>query len=245
MQKANTSLFFVLLTLAFALLSSACFEFEKSCDPAFEAECVCTDSVGRACEKGEVGCSCSLPEQEEEQDERDEEPNPQEDNEVFVNDFDLDRAFGDIEGSDAINELDPFQRESVCGEIESYLCNEINEQEFLGLMCTVTGIFQGGVSTPEGQDPAPTCESARAECLEAGLDPEQNDRSFCDGISDQCAVTVDELERCINDQAIALAELAANLTCQDGFADIGDLGTNGAACQVVKQKCPELLPSGN
>ena len=69
-------------------------------------------------------------------------PDPVQDEEPHVNAFDLDRAYGWLEGSDVMSDK-AGDADAICSEIDSYVLNEVKSDEWLEIQCTTQGLVFG------------------------------------------------------------------------------------------------------
>lgn len=106
--------------------------------------------------------------------------------------------------------------------------------------CGFTAYFVASL-TPEG-DAAAACQTAYDECLREPTDTTQEE---CTKPSESCTATVGEIEACLNDSLAQVKKLLSGLPgCEDVGKDVGTPslgGTSPPSCQVVQEKCPEVL----
>ena len=157
----------------------------------------------------------------------------------------LDGAVDGADGSTEAGSLNAEQAQDVCTALNSYIQSAISEQEIKQFSCTFAGAFAAAFAGGEGDAAVMACEEARDMCLAEPFDRTEEDCSTFT-FSESCTATLDEMEACISEQATAIKQLAATLTCSNALSenDSGLAGIeSGAACQVIEQKCPEFLES--
>ena len=134
-----------------------------------------------------------------------------------------------VDGSKDLLSLTDEEIIDICEYSESLLDGEFDE-----IGCYAQGIF--GAS--DGGD----CESIFDACM-ASIEPEPSD---CPTAADEelpaCAaqVTVDEIESCLSAQARGIRNV--DISCATTPEELENLEPpTPAECDVVNQKCPELL----
>ncbi|AUX48979.1 hypothetical protein SOCE26_105240 [Sorangium cellulosum] len=124
---------------------------------------------------------------------------------------------GELDGKQ-LQELTASEAQSVCADVDTTLA--LSDEDSCEVLAAGLAILGGD------------CEATKQMCL-SGEGPTSS--SECDTSKFAgCSVTVAELNRCTSASAAQLR----SLTCA---STLEDLAAEPEECQVVKDKCPELL----
>ena len=141
-------------------------------------------------------------------------------------------------------QLTDAQVKSFCDSASQAAAATLESGEARQAMCGFSGYFVASLGAASGGgDPAATCKMVYDECLKA---PAETTQSECTKPSSTCTATVGEIETCLNDSMAQLQQMLKTLPgCDDVGKDVQDpmlgMGETPPSCQVVEEKCPEVL----
>lgn len=107
--------------------------------------------------------------------------------------------------------------------------------------CGFAAYFATTLSGAMGDAAAAACKMAYDECL---ADPEETTDDECTKPSSSCTATVGEIETCLNDTIVQSKAAFAELPGCDDLGKEFETPAESqppASCQVVQEKCPEVL----
>jgi hypothetical protein len=138
------------------------------------------------------------------------------------------------------NQLTDQEAQRVCESVgkaaEAALGGAEAQKATCGFTAYTLASFAGG------DDPAAACKMAYDECLKA---PQDTTGGECTNPTSTCTATVGEIEKCFTDTLSQLSQLLSTLPgCDDVGKDVTPPSTEGTSppsCEVVQEKCPEVL----
>jgi hypothetical protein len=154
-----------------------------------------------------------------------------------------------LDGDTRLDQLSDSEHDRMCDEMAGYFEDHLPFEEMEAWSCTMAGVTMAQFSQPEeDQELQFACAAARDECLAAD-DEEADSGEFDCNIPAQCAATVGEWEGCLT-TIVEQFQLMMDETpaCEEITIDGIDEALNfegverqPEACEVIEQKCPELL----
>lgn len=146
-----------------------------------------------------------------------------------------------LPSSTPANQLSTEETAALCEELGAAGERWANDAQLKSGMCRyaayMSAVFLGELSG----DAKGLCESTYSDCM---AEPATSETQ-CTEPSDQCTATVGEIEKCLNEGMAGLSRALDDIPSCDELTDEIDLSVLAAAnpesCEVVSQKCPEVL----
>lgn len=136
-----------------------------------------------------------------------------------------------LDDSKSLDEVTATEAASACAGFETYLRNEIGEQELLDFSCNIQGFFSAFDAETDAQAQM-LCATARDQCL-----AESQELEFGCPLEDAegCSVTVGQVEACTNKQFELFEANIDQFQCSNA-------STNPEALAFLDQDIPECRP---
>jgi hypothetical protein len=141
----------------------------------------------------------------------------------------------------AAGSLTPDELGQLCDAIEASLTAAVEDPAVRDGLCRMSGVLVGQFAVLSGGDPEALCTQTYDACKQSGT---QTSEGTCTAPSASCTASVGEIEQCLSDSFAALGQtLSAFPKCDalEGFDPSSTPMQDPASCQVVQEKCPQVL----
>lgn len=135
-----------------------------------------------------------------------------------------------VDSSKRVDMLSASEKQTLCQEFSKW--GESTLKSLKPKICRLVVLF-----TPDQK----SCEAAVKECIEAPIDPSDDDS--CDA-PNNCSASVAEVQRCLNDQSKLLSDYFGSFpACSQAGPNVmlPPDPTEPASCTAIASKCPGFV----